>query len=301
VGPGFDCFGFSLGEPGDTVWARVVDEPGVRIREIHGDGGRLPLETAQNCAGRAAQAIWEAEGAFARTHGLELIVEKGLPLCAGLGGSAASAVAGAMAAMLAVGDAAGSPYDRDRVLQAALLGEAVAAGAPHADNVAPALLGGFTIVQSTAPLNIARFEPALPCHAAVVTPEFEVPTKAAREALPRHVPLADGVANCANAASVVLALLSGHAALLRAALQDRFAEPFRAKLIPGFADAKRAAVEAGAYGCSIGGSGPTLFALAPDEPSAQAAAAAIAAVFAARGLTSHTIVSTISPHGARRR
>jgi homoserine kinase len=300
VGPGFDCFGISLGEPGDIVRARVVAEPGVKITAIRGDGGALPYEAERNTAGQAALAILAGEGEWAARHGLELEIEKGLPAGSGLGSSAASAVCGAVAAMLAVGHATGSVYNRDRVLFAAVDGEAVASGAWHADNVAPALFGGFTIVQSLDPLNVVRLEPLLPCRVAVVTPDFVVETKRAREALPKSVSMRDAVANCANAASLVAALLTANGPLLRAALADRLAEPHRAKLIPGFAEAKRAAIAAGAYGCSIGGSGPTLFALAPDEDDAERAGEAIVATFARHGLTSRLLVCEISPLGARR-
>jgi homoserine kinase len=299
VGPGFDCFGFSLGEPGDIVAARPSDRPGVRLLAIEGDGGVLPTEVAANTAGRAALSIWESAPEL-KPHGLELILAKGLPLCSGLGSSAASAVAGAMAAALVAADLVGLPYDRGRVLKAAIDGEQVASGTRHADNVAPALLGGFTIVRGEEPEQIARFEPVLPLAVAVVAPAYEVPTKAAREALPREVPLADAVANIAAAATLVLALTQGDARLLREALVDRLAEPHRAKLIPGFAAAKQAALDAGAYGCSISGAGPAMFALAPDDTVADAAAVAMARAFAARGIESIRFVTTISSQGARR-
>lgn len=299
IGPGFDCFGLSLGEPGDIARARVVAQPGVRIVAIDGDNGALPYEAPRNTAGMAALSILSAEPAWAANHGLELRLEKGLPACSGLGSSAASAVAGAMAAMLAVCKTVGRPYDRQLVLRAAIDGEAVASGARHADNVAPALFGGFTIVQSLDPLNIVRLEPALPCHVATVTPELAIATKAARDILPKTITLSDAVANCANTASVVAALLTADGALLRAALADRFAEPYRARLIPGFDEAKQAALAAGAYGCSIGGSGPTLFALAPDEASARRAGQAIADIFSRHGLASRLTVTIIDPQGAR--
>ena len=299
IGPGFDCFGLSLGEPGDIVRARVVAEPGVRIVAIRCDDGALPYDAPLNTAGKAAMAILAEQPEWSATNGLELKLEKGLPVCSGLGSSAASAVAGAMAAMLAVSRASGCAYDRQRVLRAAIDGEAVASGARHADNVAPALLGGFTIVQSLDPLRIVRLEPVLPCRVSTVTPELAIATKAAREILPKMVSLQDAVANCANTASVVAALMTADGPLLRAALADRFAEPYRAKLIPGFDEAKRAALDAGAYGCSIGGSGPTLFALAPDEDSARRAGQAIVGIFARKGLASRLTVTTINPQGAR--
>jgi len=298
VGPGFDCFGFSLGEPGDVVRARVCDEPGVRIVAIDGDDGALPRETERNTAGVAAWTVWRQLPAVA-SIGLELMIEKGLPLCGGLGGSAASAVAGAVAAMRAGERQAGLPYRLDLVWQGALAGEALASGSIHGDNVAPSLLGGFTIVRTTAPLNGARFEPKIACRVVLVTPHMSMPTREARTALPRDVPLSRAVANCANAASLVLALAIGDGQMLRGALEDVIVEPVRGRLIPGFADAKRAALAAGVYGCSISGAGPTLFALAPDDAVAAQAAAAMAAALSRHGLAATTRITAVSPEGAR--
>lgn len=300
VGPGFDCFGFALAGAGDTVHARLTDEPGVHIARIANDDGRLPLPAAENTAGKAAQTVWQQAPDLSKSHGLELEIIKGLPLSAGLGGSAASAVAGAVAAMHLVAQLSARPFDDDLVLQAALTGEMVASGSRHADNVAPALYGGFTVVQANEPPHIARFIPQIELHVAAVTPAIAVSTKAAREALPKMIPLPDAAQNWANSASLVLALLTGDEILLRAALHDVVVEPCRAKLIPDFAAAKNAALECGVFGCSISGSGPTLFALAPSRQIAQSAAEAMCAVFARRDLHSDTIVTIISPEGARR-
>ncbi|MDP8222426.1 MAG: homoserine kinase [Candidatus Lernaella stagnicola] len=299
VGPGFDCFGFPLEAPGDVVAARVAAEPGVRITGITGDDGALPYDIERNTAGRAALSVWASMPASA-DRGLEIRIEKGLPPCSGMGSSAASAVAGAVAAATVAMAVAGVPYDRTRVLSAALDGEAVAAGARHADNVAPALLGGFTIARPGDPPSIARLEPRLPLWCAVVMPAFAVPTKVARDALPAHVPMADATANVAHAATLVVALLEGNADLLRAAFSDRLAEPYRARFIPGFAEAKSAALAAGAYGCSISGAGPSLFCLAGERETAAASAAQIAKVFADHGHAAETFLSPLSLQGARR-
>jgi len=300
VGPGFDCFGFAVDRPGDTVHARIVDHPGVHIAQINNDAGRLPLQAELNTAGKAAQAVLAEYLDLAENYGIELIIDKGLPLCSGLGSSAASAVAGAVAAMLAIGAYDGRPYDDALVLRAALDGEAVAAGAVHADNVAPALLGGFTLVQSRSPLNVVRLEPRLNLRAALVTPAIEISTKQARAILPERVPLQDAVDNWSNAAALVAALLTADAALLAASLRDKIVEPCRAGLIPGFERVKAAALRSGALGCSISGAGPTLFALALDEPGARRAAEAMAAAFAEQGLAAEARVAALSLQGARR-
>ena len=301
VGPGFDCFGFALAGAGDVVHARLTDEPGVHIARIANDDGRLPLLAAQNTAGKAAQVVWQQPPDLSEAHGLELEIIKGLPLSAGLGGSAASAVAGAVAAMHLVAQLSARPYDDELVLQAALSGEMVASGSRHADNVAPSLYGGFTVVQANEPPHIARFIPQIELHVAAVTPAIAVSTKAAREALPKMIPLTDAAQNWANSANTNDALFTADEKLLRASLRDVVVEPCRAKLIPDFAAVKNAALESGAYGCSISGSGPTVFALAPNRQIAQAAAEAMSAVFARRDLAADIIVTTIDSEGARRR
>lgn len=296
VGPGYDCFGFALEGLGDMVTARRVEGEGVRIVEIRGDGGQLPREASKNTAGRAAQSVWSDPRLGGL--GLELTIEKGLPLFSGLGSSASSAVAGALAAMTLRCEVTGESCERDLVLAAALDGEELASGCRHADNVAPALLGGFTVVQSSAPVRVGRFVPALPLAVSVVMPELRISTREAREVLPREVALGDAVANWSNAAALVVALLQGEVALLRAALSDRIVEPCRARLIPGFDTARKAALEAGALGFSISGSGPALFALALDEAVAGAIGAAVVEALGRHGVAARAVTSHISPQGA---
>jgi homoserine kinase len=299
VGPGFDAFGFAIAGLGDTVHARLSPEPGVRILSVEGDGGALPLDPERNTASVAAASMLERAPAPAATPGIEIAVDKGLPLCSGLGSSASSAVAGAVAAMHLVD--AGLTVESPDVIEAALDGELVASGGRHADNVAPSLLGGFVIVRGVEPVRWSRFEPALACHVTVVTPQIEISTKAAREALPKSVELGDAVRNWSNAASLVLGLMRGDRDLVADALVDAVVEPHRAKLIPGAERARRAAREAGAFACGVSGSGPTMFALAGSEGEARAAAAAMVAVFAEEGLASVTSTTRISPEGASRR
>ncbi|MCP3902173.1 MAG: homoserine kinase [Planctomycetes bacterium] len=301
VGPGFDAFGFAIEAIGDTVHARLRSEPGVRIVSITGDGGALPREAERNTASVAAASMLRRFSAPPETPGLEIAVDKGLPLCSGLGSSAASAVAGAVAAMHLVGAGREVDVTSPEVFEAALDGEMVAAGGRHADNVAPSLLGGFVIVRGVDPPRWARFEPALRCHVAVVTPQIEISTRAAREALPESVSLADAVRNWSNAATLVLGLVQGDRDLVADALVDAVVEPHRAKLIPGAEAARAAAREAGAFAGGVSGSGPTMFALAENEMAAAAAAAAMAEVFAGEGLASVSTTTTICPEGARER
>jgi homoserine kinase len=300
VGPGFDSFGFAIDGLGDTVRVSPCATPGVHLASVSGDHGKLSRAVLDNTAGKAAWALWQSSGAAAASLGISLDIVKGLPLCSGLGSSAASAVAGAAAAMWFLCERDGRPYDDALVLDAALAGEAVASGDAHADNVAPCLWGGFTIVRPGKPPAVARFVPSLALAVVVVTPKLEISTKAARQALPKEVPLHAAVSNWANAATLVLALTRGDATLIRPALQDVIVEPCRARLIPGFDEAKAAALAAGAYGCSISGSGPTLFALAANAAFARAAGDAMAQVFADRHIGASITVSAIAERGVRR-
>jgi homoserine kinase len=210
-----------------------------------------------------------------------------------MGGSAASAVAGALAAKLAsVGDA---PVDESWILEAALAGEAAVAGR-HLDNIAPCLLGGLTIVRSVDPPQVVRVPVKSDWWLALVTPNVRVETRAARALLPKTWEQSEWVQQMANTAALVWAFASGDASLARSSLEDRYAEPRRASLIPHFAEVKAAALAAGALGCSLSGSGPTVFALTETRKIAQACAQSMTAAFAEVAGTAH--VGAISMKGA---
>ena len=294
VGCGFDIFGFAVDAPCDEVIARARPEPGVVISAISGDGGRLPREAAANTAGAAALALLAHLEA---PCGVELEVQKGIPLGSGIGSSAASAVA----AVVAVNALFGSPLTHAELLPFALAGEQVscAPAAVHADNVAPSLLGGFVLMRSTHPLDIVPLPTPASLYCALVHPDLEVRTADARRILPHSVPLADAITQWGNVAGLVAGLLLCDFALIGRSLRDVIVEPVRAMLIPGFADVKRAALEAGALGGGISGSGPTLFALCDSRSGAEAVGAAMGAAFASNGLPSEVYVSAINREGAR--
>ena len=298
LGPGFDCLGVAIDGPGDTLEARTVPggTPGVTIEEITGDAAGIPLEVERNCAGRAAQVVLaRAVGKAAKASALVLRLHKGLPRGSGLGSSAASAVAGAVAAHMLLG----TPLGSNALLEAALEGECVASGGRHADNLAAALLGGFTIVRSHDPLDVVRLEAPALLRFVVVLPAMTLETRHARAILPESVPLTAAVANWANAAAMVAAVARGSAADLGRAVVDRVVEPARKHLIPGFDDVRKAALEAGAHGCSISGAGPSLFAVATADTGA-AVAAAMQAAFARHGLETRAVVCAPDNRGARR-
>jgi homoserine kinase len=291
VACGFDVLGFALDEPGDAVTARFA-EGGVRI-DVVDDGGRLPRDAARNTAGVAARALLERVG---ETRGVALTIRKGLPLSSGLGGSAASAVGAAVAVDALIG----SRLPLNVLLACAFEGERLGAGSAHADNIAPCLYGGFVLVRRASPPDIVRLPTPPDLAAVVVHPQLEIETARARALLGPHVPLADAIQQWANLGALVHALHQSDFDLLSRSLDDTIAEPRRAPLVPGFGAIKRAAADAGALGCSLSGSGPSLFALCRGMEVARAVADAMAAA-----VRHHipgepqTYVSAIAAAGAR--
>jgi homoserine kinase len=294
VACGFDVLGFALHEPGDTVTAAFAPAAGVRIDEIAGDNGRLTRDAARNTAGIAAQALLDAAG---ERRGVALTIRKGLPLSSGLGGSAASAVAAAFAVNALVGARA----SLETLMACAFEGERVGAGSAHGDNIAPAVYGGFVLVRVANPPDVIRLPVPAGLTAVVVHPDLEIETAHARALLGTQVPLADAIRQWANLGALVDALHRGDFDLLSRALEDTIAEPRRAPLVPGLAAIKQAAVAAGALGCSLSGSGPSLFALCRTAASAEPVARAMTDAVVAQigGAAPKTYVSPIAPQGAR--
>ena len=295
VGCGFDVLGFALDHPGDEVTARFLSGTahGVLIESIEGDNGRLPRDAARNTAGVAALALLTKLG---ERRGVGLTIRKGLPLSSGLGGSAASAAA----AVVAVDALIGGQSTSETLIACALEGERLGAGSSHADNIAPCICGGFVLVRRPNPPDILRLPVPPGLMAVVVHPDLEIETARARDLLGTTVPLADAVKQWANMGALVDGLHRADFAVISRALEDSIAEPRRAPLVPGLAVIKRAAVEAGALGCSLSGSGPSLFALC--EGAGNAAVVAVAMTDAVRaqiGGEPRTYVSPIAPVGAR--
>jgi homoserine kinase len=290
VASGFDVLGFALERPGDAVSVRRTEGRGVVVTSISGDGGRLPKDPAKNTAAVAARAFLDAVGS---PFGVEIDVEKRMPLASGLGSSAASAVA----AVHAVNLLAGGPLSARELLPFTLLAEKAACGSAHADNTAPSLLGGFVLIRSYEPLDVLRLPvpPGLAC--AVVHPHTEVKTEDARRILKKEIRLSDAIRQWGNLAALVASLYEGDLALLGRSLQDVVAEPVRSLLIPGFAGVKRAALAAGALGCSISGSGPSVFALCATAEVAERAGAGMVEAFRATGLASDLFLSAVNTTG----
>jgi homoserine kinase len=294
LGPGFDILGLALAEPYDTIRAEPRDEPGVHIEAIHGDGGKLTLDAERNTAGVAAQMTLKKLGLA--NQGVRLWIEKGLPLASGLGSSAASAAAGAAV----VNALFQGGLSTEALIAPAVEGEAVASGGHHADNVAPALLGGVVLVTGFLPDQIFRLPVPEGLYLALVTPPVGVPTHEARKALPRDIPRQAMVQQTAGAALLVEALHRGDIALLgRAAEMDCVIEPARQHLMPGLAEVRTMAKQRGATGVIISGAGPTLCAFCGSQVVAEHVSAGMADIYAAQEMPARTFVTQISQAGVR--
>jgi len=245
-GPGFDVFGLCLEKPRDFIRVKLSDEIEVKVK-----GYKVPEEPDKNVASVSALFLLREVGV---ESGFKMKIKKGIRPKSGLGSSGASALGGALAVARLL-----DIEDKEIILRAALEGERVASGSSHGDNVVPALFGGFVILKSLFPLEVFKIDAKLKL--AVVLPEVEVSTKRAREVLPKYVPLSDAVRNLALASSLVLALENGDIEEVGKLLDDYLAIPYRKPIIPWFDRVRKAALESGAYGLSISGSGPAVFAL----------------------------------------
>ena len=289
LGPGIDILGCAVTGPGDAVTASladgdeiIVDDPG------HAD---LPRDADRHASAIAAAAVLARAGV--RT-GMRLRIEKGLPLAGGQGGSAASAVAGAVAANALLG----SPLDRTELLYAALTAEERLAGR-HIDNLAPALFGGVLLIRSIEPLRFESLPVPGNLRIVLVHPEMQLRTADARAVLPTSIDRATALAQASAVAAMTAAFCLGDLRMLRGAIDDRIAEPARAPLLPGFLAAKRAAMDAGALGCSISGGGPSVFAMVDSDIAARGVLRAMVEAYENVGMIATGRVAEIDRHGAR--
>jgi homoserine kinase len=287
---GFDVLGHSLEGPGDRATVTRNDTGVVRVTAIRGVTTDLPNEPGRNTAGRALLSLQRLTEARV---GFDVELDKGIPLGSGMGGSAASAVAAAVAGAALLD----KPPSLAEIYEAAVDGEAVASGSRHGDNVGPMLLGGLVL----APAHGAPVQLAAPdwLYAAVVHPHFVLETRVAREALKGSYELHAFVEQSECLALVLAGCAAGDASLIRRGLRDVLVEPRRAPLIPGFANVKQAALDCGALGASIAGAGPSVFGWFESKAAAETAGAAMAEAFKAAGLGSDVLVSKVNGPKAR--
>lgn len=292
VSCGFDVFGFAVERPGDEVILTLKEESGVVVKKIEGDDGRLPLDSNKNTA---SVAVLELLKALNRNEGVEIILKKNLPLGSGMGSSAASAAA----ALVGMNQLLGAPLERKALLPFAMEAERVACGAAHADNVAPSLLGGFVLIRGYEPLDVVSIPTPENLFCTLVHPHLELKTQDSRQVLRSSIPLKAAITQWGNIAGLVAGLMKPDYSLIGRSLKDVIAEPVRSLLIPGFDIIKEKAVEAGALGSGISGSGPTIFALSTDNATAEKVGSAIQEQFSKLKLESEVYISRINTEGAK--
>jgi homoserine kinase len=290
LGPGLDILGCALTGLGDTVHATRIDSPGVRID----DPGHpeLPTDPQRHACAIASNEVMRR--AATRSGGVALRLEKRLPLAGGQGGSAASAIAAAVCTNVLLG----SPLTDDDVLMCALVSEERVAGR-HLDNLAPALFGGIVLVRSIDPPQLDRLPVPPALRVVIVHPAMRLRTADARAVLPETVTRATAIAQATAVAAMVSAFRAGDLSLLRGAVDDRIAEPARASLLPGFLNAKRAAMDAGSLGCSIAGAGPSAFAFAASDDDAARIQSAMIDAYAREGMAATGRIERVDETGAR--
>ena len=290
---GFDVLGFAVNEPGDEVEMRLVNEPGVRLVQITGDAGRLPLASAKNTVSASVQHYLSH---FNRPDvGVEIKLHKKMPIGSGLGSSSASTVAG----LFAINQLMGNLLTAQALVPFAMKGEELACGYGHADNVAPALMGGFVLVRSYQPLDLIALPTPQNLYAAIVYPEVDVPTKDAREMIRTKVLLKDAVTQWGNVGGLVSGLFMNDLDLVGRSMQDVLIEPTRAILIPDFYVLKEIAMQNGAVGFGISGSGPSVFALVKDAETAKKITNAQQQHLAKLKINSKAYVSAVNSQGPR--
>jgi len=290
VSCGFDVLGFALDTVGDEMTIRKVSQKGVKIAKITNQN--LPLNVTKNVAGVAALAL------LAETNvefGFEIEINKRIKPGSGIGSSAASSAG----AVWAINELLGKPFNKTELVRFAMEGEKLASGVTHADNVAPALFGGFTLIRSYKPLDIIKIPTPKDLIATVIHPLIEIKTSDARKMLSDSVTLKNATKQWANVGGLISGLYTNDYDLIGRSLQDYVAEPFRSKLIPGYKDVKQSCFDMGALGCGISGSGPSIFALSKGEKTALKVAEAMKIVYSNVGIAYDLHISKVNNKGIK--
>jgi len=290
---GFDILGLALDEPGDEVIMTRSDKPGVRLVKITGDDGRLPLDPEKNTVSACVQMLLKHLGKD--DLGIEIELRKMMPIGSGLGSSAASTVAG----LYAINQLLGQPLTKEELLPFALKGEELACGHGHADNVAPSLFGGITLIKSYEPLEVVPLPVPENLFCSVVFPHVDVPTRAARQMIRSKIELKDAVVQWGNIAGLISGLFMSDYGLIGRSMQDVLIEPTRAILIPEFYEMRKEAMASGALGFGISGSGPSVFAFATSRDIATTITQHIVQHLRSKEIDSNGYVSAVNKQGPR--
>ncbi|MES2747624.1 MAG: homoserine kinase [Bacteroidota bacterium] len=287
---GFDVMGLCLEAIGDEMIIRKGAEKGIRITKI--TGADLPLEAEKNVAGVAALALLQK---MTIDHGFEIEIHKKIKAGSGIGSSSASAAG----AVFGINELLGKPFTKHELVDFAMKGEVIASGSEHADNVAPCLLGGFTLVRGYNPLEVIRIDSPSQLYAVVLHPHIEVKTSDSRAVLHPMISLKSAIAQWGNVGGLVAGLYTNDYGLIGRSLQDVIVEPLRKHLIPNFDEVKNAALQNGALGAGISGAGPSIFALCKGEETAQKIANAMTQSYENIGIAFDIHVSMINPEGVK--
>ncbi|OQX82578.1 homoserine kinase [candidate division KSB1 bacterium 4484_87] len=292
VACGFDILGFAVEYPGDEVEIKLKDEPGVVISTIDGDNGKLPKAPDKNSV---TVPILSFLKHYRIDQGMEIKLFKKTPAGSGLGSSAASSVAGVFAANILLGE----PMKQEHLLPFALDGEKAACGIAHADNVAPALLGGFVLIRSYHPLDVVKIPTPDQLYCTIFHPDLEVRTSDARKILKKNIPLKDAIVQWGNIAGLITGLMKSDYELISRSMEDVIVEPIRSILIPGFDKVKKAVMETGALGCNISGSGPSIFSLSRSDEIAKEIGEVMAEQFKLDDVSGEFYYSKINNQGPK--
>ena len=290
VACGFDVLGLCLDTIGDEMVVRKVDKKGVRITKI--EGFKLPFETELNVAGVSALAMYQE---LQPDCGFEIEIKKNIKPGSGIGSSAASAVG----SVYGINALLGSPLNKTQLTQFAIKGEALASGSEHADNIAPALFGGFTLVKSVSPLEILQIPSPDNLYVTIIHPQIEIKTAISRAILPKNVPLKAAINQWANVGSFIHSLHTSDYPLMQRSLHDVIIEPHRSKLIPHYNEVKQQTLNAGALGTNISGSGPSIFSLCEGIENANKVRDVMRNIYSNTGIEFDVHVSKINTQGVK--
>jgi len=291
---GYDILGFAVDSPGDEVFMKRTENPGVVIRSIVGDDGRLPLDPDKNTVS-ACVKMYLAHLGLEKEVGVEIDLIKHMPIGSGLGSSSASTVAG----LFAINTLMGNPLSKEELMPFCIEGERLACGHGHADNVAPALMGGITLIRGGEGVDIIKLPVPQELVAGIVFPQVDVPTRDARQLIKEKVALKDAVIQWGNIAGLVSGIFMSDYDLIARSMQDVLIEPTRAILIPEFYEMKRIAQEAGVLSFGISGSGPSVVAISKGPEAAQKAVDAIQQHLNEQGIESLQFVSKVNVEGPK--
>lgn len=293
VGCGFDIFGFALHHPGDEVNLKISGKQGIRITKITGDEGRLSKKVTENTASVSLQAMLHYLNA---DFGIDMEIHKKMPIGSGLGSSAASSVA----SVYALNQLLNKPLEKRKLLEFAIEGEKITSGQnTHLDNITACLYGGFILVRSKEPIDIVQIPTPAGLYCTVLHPQIEIKTEVSRKLLRKQITLEQAITQWSNIAGTITAMFTSDFELLKRSFEDVVVVPDRAELIPRYYQIYETAMAAGAVGCSISGSGPSVFALSTDESAAKKIGRDMSAVLDNLDIENTVYISDINSEGPK--